>query len=81
MREKMCMVTMHMPKVILDEIEKLIEVGEFPSRSDFIRYAVVSTLRIWKLSNANEIVREIVWLKGKVQELDDRLRKVEKSGR
>jgi len=39
-KEKMVLISVHLPKQMLDELEVLVSQGKFPSRSEAIRVAV-----------------------------------------
>ena len=39
-KEKMILISVHLPKQMLDELEVLVSQGRFPSRSEAIRIAV-----------------------------------------
>ena len=39
-KDEMVLISVHVPKQLLEEIDKLVEKGMFPSRSELVRYAI-----------------------------------------
>jgi len=39
-KEKMVLISVHMPKQLLEELDEMVKQGRFPSRSEAIRVAV-----------------------------------------
>ena len=39
-REKMVLISVHVPKQMLDELDRLVQDGRFPNRSEAIRVAI-----------------------------------------
>lgn len=39
-KEKMVLISVHIPKQMLDELDELVKQGRFPSRSEAIRIAI-----------------------------------------
>ncbi len=43
--EKMTLISVHIPKQILKELDGLVKQGVFPSRSEAIRFAIIDLIR------------------------------------
>jgi len=52
-KEKMVLISVHIPKQVLEEIDELVKQGVFPSRSEAIRTAV------WDLVRREKQQREV----------------------
>lgn len=43
--KKMTLITLHLPKPLLDKIDELVKSHVFPSRSEAIRFAIIKMLQ------------------------------------
>jgi len=54
-KDKMVLVSIHLPKQMLEEINKLVMSGKYPSVSEFIRYAIRDLLNNMRGYPANQV--------------------------
>ena len=57
-KEKMILISVHVPKQMLDELDELVQKGVFPSRSEAIRVAIRDLLLREKLKSSPKATHE-----------------------
>ena len=57
-KEKMILISVHIPKQMLDELDELVQKGVFPSRSEAIRVAIRDLLLREKLKSSPSQTRQ-----------------------
>lgn len=84
----MKLVTLMLPEAYLEGLERLVEIGMYPSRSSAIRYAVMDLLKeeLWRQKREEEVQmtkkktnrRETIHRKKRARTLKNRYKKREK---
>jgi len=64
-KEKMVLISVHVPKQMLEELDELVKKGVFPSRSEAIRIAIRDLLLREQTRNRQQQVSEPVIIPGR----------------
>ena len=64
-KEKMALISVHIPKQMLEELDELVSQGVFPSRSEAIRIAIRDLLYRENSRNKAQNVEDIILLPGR----------------
>jgi len=64
-KEKMVLISVHIPKQMLEELDELVKKGVFPSRSEAIRIAIRDLLLRENERNRQTSVEELVLMPGR----------------
>ena len=64
-KEKMVLISVHIPKQMLEELDELVKKGAFPSRSEAIRIAIRDLLLRENERNRQTSVEELVLMPGR----------------
>jgi len=64
-REKMVLISVHIPKQMLDELDKLVQEGRFPNRSEAIRVAIRDLLLKERANRSREGSVEVPLVPGR----------------
>jgi len=59
-KAKMILITVHIPKQMLEELDELIKKGVFPSRSEAIRIAIRELIKKEKVKESEKIEEIII---------------------
>ncbi len=63
-KEKMVLISVHVPKQMLEELDSLISRGVFPSRSEAIRIAIRDLLLRESSKEKREVTKELLIVPG-----------------
>ncbi|BDR90955.1 ribbon-helix-helix domain-containing protein [Vulcanisaeta souniana] len=64
-KEKMVLISVHIPKQMLEELDEFVKQGVFPSRSEAIRIAIRDLLYRENSRNKNQNVEDLILLPGR----------------
>ncbi len=64
-KEKMVLISVHIPKQMLDELDRLVQEGRFPNRSEAIRVAIRDLLLKERSSRSREGSVEVPLVPGR----------------
>ncbi|MCG2887558.1 MAG: ribbon-helix-helix domain-containing protein, partial [Vulcanisaeta sp.] len=64
-KEKMVLISVHIPKQMLEELDEFVRQGVFPSRSEAIRIAIRDLLYRENSRNKAQNVEDIILLPGR----------------
>ncbi|MFB6471042.1 MAG: ribbon-helix-helix domain-containing protein [Vulcanisaeta sp. AZ3] len=64
-REKMVLISVHIPKQMLEELDELVKQGVFPSRSEAIRISIRDLLYRENTRNKTQNTENLILLPGR----------------